>query len=162
MILYDKNNILIRSAEIEDINSLKTTMRINEAQEVYASHGHTPEQSLKYSFSTSENKFTLIYNGEVMAMFGISLDPLSHDCGSIWMLTSEKIESIRFRFLKLSRKIIKALSAVYPILYNYVDQRHTLAVDWLKWCGATIYEAKPYGKMGLPFHYFELRGETNV
>jgi len=161
MILYDKNNILIRSAEIEDINSLKTTMRIYEAQEVYASHCHTPEEALKHSFSISDEKFTLIYNGEVMAMFGVSLDPLSEN-GSIWMLTSEKIESIWFRFLKLSRNVIKTLSAVHPILYNYVDQRHTLAVDWLKWCGATIFEAKPYGKMGLPFHYFELRGETNV
>jgi len=162
MIIYDKNNILIRTAEIEDINSLKTTMRMSEAQEVYASHGHTPEQSLQYSFSTSETKFTLVHNGEVMAMFGISLDPLSHDCGSVWMLTSEKINSIWFRFLKLSRKFIDSLTATYSLLYNHVDQRHEVSVKWLKWCGATVFEAKPYGKMGLPFHYFELRGKHHV
>ncbi len=162
MIYYDKNNVIVRDAKRRDIEKLKLSMRKEEIDEVMASHGHTPEEALLFCFNSSTERLTFLYKGEVMGMFGISTSCLLSDSASIWLLTSESINKMWIRFLKLSRGFIKSILTRYSVLYNYVDKRHSISISWLKWCGADIQEAKPYGKMGLPFHYFEFRGEKNV
>lgn len=162
MIYYDKHNVIVRDAKKRDIEKLKFSMRKAEIDEVMASHGHTPEQALLYCFNSSTEKLTFLFKGEVVGMFGVSPSNLLSESASIWLLTSNSISKMWVRFLKLSKGFIKSILRRYPLLFNYVDKRHVASVSWLKWCGADIHEAKPYGKMGLPFHYFEFRREKNV
>ena len=45
----------------------------------------------------------------------------------------------------------------YTWLVNWVDDRNTCAIRWLKWMGFTIHEPEPYGVANLPFRRFDMK-----
>jgi hypothetical protein len=71
------------------------------------------------------------------------------------MLGSDKLDKVAKDLFKATKDIIDSFLDDHEVLFNYVDARNKKAVRWLKYLGATIEEAKPHGKDGLPFHLFK-------
>jgi len=160
MIYYDdKNGFTIRDSERGDIELMKDRLREADKQEIWASDNHTPEEALRSSFNLSTEKLTVVFNGEPVAMFGIVPVTLLDDRAIVWMLTTDLIEKVSVRFLKLSKKFINLLREKYGILFNFVDVRHKKSIDWLEWCGAKLFKPEIYGVERLPFHYFVFGGQ---
>jgi hypothetical protein len=90
-------------------------------------------------------------------MLGIAPQSLLADRAIIWLLGTEGIRKAGCRFARLCRPYIQLFLEYYPVLENWVDSRYTVAVRWLKWCGADMEPAKPFGPDGVPFHHFEFR-----
>ncbi len=90
-------------------------------------------------------------------MFGISPVHVLGDKAIVWMLASEKLDNIKLRFARHSRYFINLMLEYYPYLHNYVDCRNKGSISWLKFCGATFEEPKPYGLEGKPFMYFSFK-----
>lgn len=146
-------NIIIRNARRSDIGLFKDRICESDRVEIMSSHGHTPESALIYSIEKT------IYckvaeNGEPICIFGINPDSLLGEKAIVWMLSTDKLKEAKIKFFRESKKYITELLEWYPLLYNYVDARNTKSIQWLRWLGAVIEEAKPFGLEGKQFHYF--------
>jgi hypothetical protein len=159
MIYYNRWPVLIRTAIAEDLKKMENELRSEDAQEVFASHGHTPGQALAYSFADAELAITVIFRGQPVALFGVT-PSANPDFASVWLLATCGLSAMWFTFLRLSRGFIALMLGNYKALYNFVDARNTRSVRWLGWCGAKFDEPKPYGAAGLPFLYFTIEKET--
>ena len=156
MIYYDKDGIRVRNSIKADVRSLKYTMKPSDANEIWASHHHTPEEALTLCLDKSIFCAT-VENGNPIAMFGIYADNIIGTEASIWMLSSEDLYKIKTRFLRNCKGFIKMMLEYYPYLHNYVDARNLKTIAWLKFLGAEIEEAKSFGVDGLPFNHFIFR-----
>jgi len=89
----------------------------------------------------------------VVALCGVG--HVSDTVGSPWLLGSPGIQSIQTTFLRCCRGIVKVMQCRYPVLFNFVDARIKLHIQWLQWCGFKfIARHEHFGKQGLPFYEF--------
>lgn len=161
MIYYNKRGSIIRDPMPGDAARLAKDMRRADALEVYAASGRTPIEAVEKSLelTLTGNKFTVEHEEAIVAIFGIIS---SGSTGLPWMLTTDVIETVWLPFARESRRIVRAMSKSYSLLTNHVDARNTVSIEWLKWCGFTMEDAKPYGIFGLPYHRFEMRRDDDV
>ena len=147
-----------RDAEIGDIALLKDHLRKPSIDEMWALHRYTPEQSLLYSFANSVFSFSIVSEGDILAMGGI-LKPkdILADRAALWFLTSQKLDKVERSFLRQCKTFMQTMLEIYPVLYNYVDLRNDPAIRWLKWIGATFGDVFLIGIDNQPFVYFEFK-----
>jgi hypothetical protein len=161
-IYYDKDGIIVRRSIKEDVYYLSDKLRDSDVNEIWACSNRLPLESLKRSLETSIFCCTII-NKEPIGIFGISPLTVLADKASVWFLGTNGIDKIQRRFAKNSKYFINMMLEFYPYLYNWVDDRNTVSIKWLKLCGAVIEEPKPHGKEKLPFRYFYFqKGGNNV
>lgn len=140
----------------EHIKMLAENMRDEDVKEVMLSHGHSPEEAVRYSVEMSEKCVTVFHNGQVALITGICRPkPCSLEC-SIWMLSTPVILDIKVAFLKHSKKVVEYFLKGNSKLYNYVWEGNLTSKYWLKWIGFKLSDAQPYGVEGNNFHYFEM------
>lgn len=156
-VLFKRGPVWVRDSKLEDVLVLRETMRREDRDEVWASHHFTPEKALLVCYSFSSVCHTLLFQDTPIAMFGVIPDADVETEATIWFLGSEIIETCKKSFLEACRLFIDGMLGMYPVLYNYVDARYRKSVRWLKWCGAEISEAQPWGVENLPFHYIRFR-----
>ena len=159
MIHYNQRNVMVRDSELSDIDAMHDRMRAEEIAEVWASYHMTPREALEASYKSSLVRLTFLYKGEVAGMFGIRVDNLLAKDAVVWLLTTDLIHKMRIRFLKLSKYFIGYFLRLYPLIHNFVDDRNTACIRWLKWCGAFVSTPTRFGVDGLPFRYFMFEGE---
>jgi len=153
MIEYDDGKVRVRRSSLEDALFISENMREADVQEVWASDNLTPEEAIVSSFKASTICCT-IENGQPIAMFGVVPKGLVGKSGTIWMLATDAIEKIKYKFLKYNRKFIGGILEQYPYLHNFVDARNQRSINWLRFCGAEIDPPEPYGAERQPFCYF--------
>jgi hypothetical protein len=132
-------------------------MRAEDEAEIMASHGHKPLEGLQASLKQSAVARTVMYQGEIAAIFGVAMADGLAGHGSVWLLSSELVEEVPLLFLRRSKKELRKLQAPWPILTNFVDARYKRAVRWVEWLGFEVGEPVPFGVAGLPFHPIRLR-----
>jgi len=163
MIHYKKGRVIIRSVVESDLQYLANNLRASDIAEIRASHDQSPEQALRFSAGRSTWCAAVLHKGKPVAIFGLVPDDKADCAASVWFLATDGLLGMWATFLRLSRKIIETMLEKYPFLYNFVDDRNEKSIIWLKWCGATIDEPRPYGAAGLPFRFFAIaRGKPNV
>ena len=143
---------IVRPSTMDDVEYLSTRLKEEDVREVWTSHKHTAEQSLKLSFDNSQECLTIEENGEAIAMFGINAETVLGDKAIIWFLSSEKIKFMKTKFLRRSKDYVNMFLKQYSLLYNLIDDRNVASIKWLKSIGA-----KFAGKTminGYPFQYF--------
>lgn len=153
-IYYQKNNILVRQAFPTDADMLAGRLRRTDVEEIWASHTLTSWEALHESIVNATMALSITNHGSVVGVFGIRAESILGKKATIWFLASDDLDKIKYRFLRHSKGFVGMFLCFYPYLFNYVDVRNKPSIDWLRFCGATIEEPKPYGDMRLPFHYF--------
>lgn len=142
-------------AHMGHVDKMHPHMRAMDRKEVYASSGLTPEAALRHSFQHSPEVYSVfIGDNDIPAlMFGISrITSLVSNKRVMWMLATDQINEISFKFLRESNSYIDLLGGGSRV-YNYVLEGNDVTLKWLYWLGFTILKPKPYGLMGQNFHY---------
>lgn len=145
----------IEKATAEHVTALAPKLRTSDKDEVMASHAMSPTEALLFSLDTSHVAYSGFVDDEIILMWGIS--PAEHGFGAIWMLASDDLEKHRLAFLRRSKVFVNCARSCYSGLGNFVDARNTTSIQWLRWLGFTIGDAKPHGPFDLPFHPFWMR-----
>ena len=132
-------------------------MRESDAAEVWASHHHTPHSAVLASLKGSRNPLIGLADEKPVCIFGHCPTSLLSSSTSPWLLGTDDLPLHSREFLKLSKLYVDELGKHFRLMFNYVDERNTTSVRWLKWLGFRVYPAEPFGAEQMPFHYFEKR-----
>jgi hypothetical protein len=144
----------VRKAELKDALELAPKMRKGDRQEIMASDGATPLESLVVPFTQKNAKIYTIVGTEaegVIGMFGSS--PIKEEgYGIVWLLSSEDLFKHIKQFIKECPKWVEDMSKDYDYVYNFVDERNWKSLKWLQFLG---FEPKTkigeYGIGKMPF-----------
>lgn len=136
---------------------LAERVRQSDIDELQAAAGVTPSEAMAGGLCESIQTWIGYLNGIPCCMFGVAPVEGSDELGACWMTGTELVERHPRAFLEGSRLAFREMLQIRPTLINYVDARHSKALRWLRWLGAEIAEARPYGVEGRPFHFFQVR-----
>lgn len=144
----------------KDIDLLAPVMRSDDRKEVWHSHGFDPLGALVSSVKHSKEANTIIGDdGQVIGMFGYC----EYDKNNAipWLLASDDLPKIVFRFLPESKKWVNGVSREYKCLYNYVHFENKASLRWLKWLGFKLNrKLDNWGVNPSTFIEFVMRKET--
>lgn len=144
-------------ATFKHAEELAENMRWADCEEVWAVGHLYPLQATLLSLEASRDVWTGLADGKIVCMFGVGAAMILSTTGVPWLLTTELVNEHAKPFLRRNKKVVKEMRDKYPLLRNYVDERNTVAVKWLKWLGFEVLPSIPFGIEGLPFHSFEMR-----
>lgn len=140
----------------ELIEAIAADMRQADADEVWASHHHTPIEALTHAWETSEYVVIVTVNNEPCVMIGLVIRDILSGIGVPWLLGTENALKYKRHFITQVPAIINEMLGVCPKLYNYVHVKNKISRTWLKRIGFTIDEPLPYGCDNELFHKFHL------
>lgn len=152
-----------RPAAAGDVQIVAPKLRQQDVDEVKASSGLEPLEALQLSclYSVEVNAI-VASDGEVIGLFGVTKTP-DFLVGCPWLLASDRLPEIRKDFLPQSLLWVKRINKQFPVLRNYVDQRNTKAIRWLKYLGFTFVDLiEDYGVGKKPFYEFVRIEAENV
>jgi len=144
----------VRPAILADALQLAPKMRKADREEILASHGKTPLESLVVPFTYEKARsYTIIGTAKegVIGMFGVSptKDP---EYGIAWLLSSEILFKHTKQFIKECPYWVSKMSQGYTYIYNWVDRRNWKSLKWLQYLGFEAKEEiKQFGVGKLPF-----------
>lgn len=155
----DSHNVRVIPATQELINSMKGRIRKSDINEVWASSHMDIDEALDLSFRASENSVVKLFDDKVEMAAGVVRPFLLSSSGIIWMLATDAAEnkSIKISIIRTCKKYINEMLQGFNELTNFVDVRNTTSINWLKWCGFTLEEPKPYGPENMLFRKFYIR-----
>lgn len=141
---------------------LAPRLRKADVDEVYAATGRKARDALIEAFDLADHVSALLVDGRCEAVAGTVPHP-TDGLGVIWMLASDKATLKRRPFLETNRGFIAECLERHEALSNFVDERNTQAIRWLRWLGFRILDPRPFGFLGLPFRQFWMdRPATSV
>lgn len=152
-----KRSLVIRPATAGDADLLAPCLRPQDRDEIYAVTGSSsPLPVLREGIACSDPCLAATDAGGLpIALFGVIPGEVS--AGKVWLLGAPDLMQHRFSVGRLSRAWIESLHEQYAMLWNYVDQRNTAHVRWLRWCGFSLTPVAQYGFENRPFYYLEHR-----
>jgi len=130
-----------RPAELSDATVLGPILRSADRLEIQASVGRPPTDTLREGIASSDPCWAVLTpGGALMALFGVVPDAGATRSGMIWLLGSDELAKHQFAVLRSSRLWVARLQEQYDQLWNYVDARNDLHLNWLRWCGFRFVE----------------------
>ena len=154
--------VTIRPSKVEDAYLLGNNLRESDKREIKAGSGRGPLEALVTAFKLSDPdlRWTALYNDEPIVMWGVS--GLNQTTGSIWLLASDEIYSIRKIFLMNCPSYLKTMHERYQHLYNWVDIKHESSLHWLHGLGFNVVDFNPqHGHAKAPFLMFASSRDNN-
>jgi len=149
-----------KEADRNDFRLMKRIMRDEDRRELEASSGKRFEDIVDKTRDVTDFAVAGYCDGKLIAIFGVRRITAVTKTGAIWMFGTKFLPKHSRVFLKHCKKCVEVMLENYPIVYNYVDERNTMIINWLKWLGFTFEEAKPYGPQGLPFYKFYMKNQN--
>jgi hypothetical protein len=137
----------------EHIDIVAAGARELDIEEIFASSGQSVRECLEFGFANSLYVSAIVSGEEPVALMGVT--PYE-GFGLPWLIATEKAARFPIQFLKISRHYVITVQEQFPVMLNYVDDRHTKSIHYLKAVGFTVYDPEPYGFLNLPFRRFEL------
>ncbi len=144
-----------RPSRPEDIAYLAPRLREADLRELVAAGVPSGEQALRDGFENSRYCVSVVNDEDrAVAMFGCGRFT-EDDVGYIWLLGSDEIQTNKTRFLRRSKHWVETFHQDFTILTNFVDQRNTVHIAWLRWLGFSILRTvNMAGPGSLPFYEF--------
>lgn len=146
---------VVRPSIESDARLLASRLRKADLDEIEASGYCLPVEALELGVGSSLQPMTVVGDDRPIAMFGAV--PEGQDIGRIWLLGSDDIFNVRFRFLRESKAWFKHVSSPFKVVTNYVDMRNSRHISWLRWLGVKFCNIETRGPKGLPFLEFYWR-----
>ena len=138
----------------EDMIEIARMMRRQDRRELVGIVGPNIEAETLLCLEASEQAYICKCDGVPLAAFGVVRTSPFENVGIIWMLATEETAKHKIYTGKWTRKGIRAFLQDWDYLYNYIDEGNDDTIKWLKWIGAKVFPAAPYGIYGLPYHKF--------
>lgn len=125
--------IELRQTQEADIEAIIPRLRAHDKKTIRRLR--LDARSLLYeTYSNGSPMFTATVDGEPACMWGIEKKSLL-STWLIWMLTTDAVDENPVRFLRESRRIVRALYRDYGTLEGLVDADFDSSVQWLRWLG---------------------------
>jgi hypothetical protein len=147
---------------IDLVEAIASDMRQADADEVWASHRHTPIQAMMSSWAASDFSVIVTINNEPCVMIGLVIRDILMGCGVPWMLGTNNALKYKKHYVTQVPPVINEMLTICPELFNYVHGKNKVSINWLRKFGFIIDEPTPHGYGGELFHRFHLRGHNNV
>lgn len=144
-------------AEAAHIPVIVAGVRQADVDELWASSFSTVEDALARGLKVSTLAWTVLYGDAPVTMAGVAPLSILGSVGVPWLVATADVERAPVPFLRASRGYVPRMLGVYHHLMNYVDNRNTTAMRYLRWLGFEMGEPEPHGVLGLPFRRFEMR-----
>ena len=123
----------IKIASEQDAKELSQNLRKEDLDEIKANANANPYHALVSGVKYSHLPLAIM-NDENKPIMIMGVVSHGKQLGLIWLLSYQKLNHIICIFTQLQRCIGLFLQS-YPVLYNYIDARNTLHLNWLKWLG---------------------------
>lgn len=150
-------NSTVVAAESRHAIEMAASLRAADYNEIVAAAGiEDAEEALLQCLDVSLVSKAWIVGGRVACLYGLAGNMVS-DVGRPWLLSTDLVREHRLQFLRGSRRELRWMLSVYPVLENYVDCRYVAAIRWLRWLGFRLDEPISAGPQGMLFQRFELR-----
>ena len=133
------------NTEAKHIKELVKDLRKEDLAEIKAKSGDVDvEETLLKGFTMTDYCRSFFVDKKIAGIYGVvpSLD--DKNIGSPFLLCTPKIKKIRVKFLRESKARVQEMEDKFPILFNYIDSRNKLHLDWLNWCGFKIINEKTF------------------
>ena len=145
----------MRQATREDLISIAPRLRQADKDETIATTGLPPEAVLPMA----PLEGTCVAGPREMNTPEMVLGtyPIigSDNAGSVWMLSTDVLFDYAPRFAAASPVTVEAMHDGYDLLTNFIDERNTRHIIWLKWLGfRMIRRIDKFGPHSLPFLEF--------
>lgn len=138
----------------QDMLEIAGMIRPEDRKELVGLVGDQVEQELCLCLRVSEIAYICKRDGVPMAAFGVVRESPFDNSGIIWMVATTETAKHKIYTGKKTLEGIRAFLRDWDYLYNYIDAGNESTIKWLRWMGAKIYPAAPYGIYGLPYHKF--------
>ena len=148
-------NIRYVKATQELCNYIADHLKKEDFAEIVGATGVGPRREIDFCCRYSEWSMVALIDEKPVAVFGIRpVDPINR-IGVVFLLTTE--ETLRHKIMtgRETKRAMRYFLEDWEMLYNYCDEGNKLVLRWLKFLGAKIYPAEPYGFFGRPYHRFE-------
>lgn len=146
-------NIDYRPPTADDIAFVADRMRAGDVLECSAvDPTMTPLTSLSNSVMASTSSFTVLVDGQPVAIFGFIYEGTLG--AEIWLLGTDHLERLPREAVTEGRRILDGWADEFGLLHNFVDDRNTRAKRWLRAVGCDFGGTRPVGPDGVPFRYF--------
>lgn len=141
-----------------DVDELVANLRYQDAAELAAAGLPDSREVIVDGIRRSAFCFACRVDGKLAAIFGVApFGGLMSPTGVPWLLGTPEVPRHRRILAREAKPYILRMLALYPHLINAVHAENTVAVRWLKHTGFSLKPAAPYGPLGEPFHFFEMR-----
>jgi len=147
-----------RPACLLDLDIVEEGLRHEDRVEAEAQTGRSAAQALAQSFAYSAECNTIVDEGLVVGVCGVSFTQ-NKDVGIPWMLVTDdfdkSMETKAALFLRESRRMVARWQTKYLRLHNHVHVKNAKAIRWLGFLGFTINKTVPSlinGELFYPFY----------
>ena len=123
----------IKVSDLEDVKELSKNLRKEDLDEIKANSNTNPSHALYTGVRFSHLPLTVMNEDRVVMIMGVI--PQGKNLGMIWLLSSPEIKNISIAFLRNCKGVLDLYHKSFPVLYNYIDARNTVHLNWLKWLG---------------------------
>lgn len=152
----------VRMSLPDDCTKLSPNLRLADRREVIACSGKDVSTGLKLAQDGSDKCWTVTLEGEPIALFGY-VQSTVNSSANIWLLGSDKIKTIKWQFLRESRKWLKQIVSDFDRVWAIADVRNSAHRDWYEWLGFKVTTTVDWGPFKLPFYHIEyLKEESDV
>lgn len=143
---------VVRKATKADAQYIAKRLRKADLLELKANTASDPSVALMAGVWQSNPCYSLLVYGEPVIIGG--LVP-KKDVGVIWMLGTDKVNLIKRPLLRACKEWINYFLELKPILFNYIHEKNTLHIKWLRLLGFSIISKKDnFGLNGENFYEF--------
>jgi len=149
-------DLYVRPLEDNDAEIITPNLRDSDVLELAATigPGKTTLDAVQYSCKVSKEKYTLILDGKLIAVWGVADSQIVNNYGIPWLVGTDDIEKIYVKVARYSRDWVKHISRDYEALYNFVHVPHWQSQKWLQMCGFNIIRSYKYGFNNEEFYLF--------
>jgi hypothetical protein len=134
----------IRLANKADAYALAGDMRPEDQAEIRAMSGQDAINALLHGVRFSDVPLAIQDDdGSTIGLFGVVTTQQHPRVGAVWLLASPKLLKYSRRLARESRRWVETLQAQYDVLFNLVDERNTVHIRWIQWCGFTFVNRHP-------------------
>lgn len=154
----------VRLATEGDARALALDLRPEDEAEVRAMTGREPVESLLHGIQHSDVPLAIEDDdGSTIGLFGVVTAQENPRVGIVWLLASPKLLRHWRRLARESKRWIDSFQQHYDVLFNLVDERNTVHIRWIQWCGFTFVNRHPaLGVEKIPFLEFVRIQTTDV
>lgn len=148
----------IERAFSDHVKLIVNNLRESDVHEIRAMTPLPVQDALIAAIRGSRKAWAWVIDGEVVCIFGVAPLSMVTGSGSPWMVATPDVYKHRLAFLRESRRWVRVMRSMFPLLWNCTAAGNKAGIEWLQWLGFNVKEPEPMGRFNEPFHRFEMEG----
>lgn len=148
--------MIVREATLHDAVRITPWLRQADLEEIQAASGLDPLEALVSSWAHSNLRLVVCDDAGVPWFFsGCSNAPWGNGEGSPWAVATTAIRFHKRWLIEHTPALWSFSDQYFPVQRNFVDERNTAHIRWLRWSGCKIVRRHPtFGHEQRPFLEF--------